>query len=44
VSWQDCDHAMKTHPADAPVALDHEVNRIQDFNTAEFHNRRALST
>ena len=29
-------HAMKTHPADAPVALDYEVNRIQDFNTADF--------
>lgn len=29
-------HAMKSHPVEAPVAMDYEVNRIQDFNTADF--------
>ncbi len=29
-------HAMKTHPIEALLAMDYEVNRIQDFNTADF--------
>ena len=29
-------HAAKTEPAEARPALIHEVNRIQDFNTADF--------
>lgn len=29
-------HAMKTHSAEGALALDYEVNRIQDFNTADF--------
>lgn len=29
-------HAMKTHVTDGALALDYEVNRIQDFNTADF--------
>lgn len=29
-------HAMKTHEVDATLAMEYEVNRIQDFNTADF--------
>lgn len=29
-------HAMKTHPAEGALAMEYEVNRIQDFNTADF--------
>jgi len=29
-------HKMKTHPVAAPAVMDYEVNRIQDFNTADF--------
>ncbi len=29
-------HAMKQHGVVGPLALEYEVNRIQDFNTADF--------
>lgn len=32
----DLHHRMKSHPAEAPLAMEYEVNRIQDFNTADF--------
>lgn len=32
----DLHHAMKTEPVEGRVAMEYEVNRIQDFNTADF--------
>lgn len=34
--WLDAHHAAKTTPVPETLAMMHEVNRLQDFNTADF--------